>query len=150
MKLTIASALTVALLGLAAIGPETGAAAEVTIRTAGYTHFSATPAPTTPLNLPMQISSSVQLPIHVTGSVPTTTVGFHHRHAGFYGPRYVYRPYYAPYVAYRPYYYSPRPYVYGGFYPPNWGGYYGGPAFYRGPAAYGGGYWGGYPGGYHW
>ncbi|MBI3836447.1 MAG: hypothetical protein HY288_00760, partial [Planctomycetia bacterium] len=61
--------------------------------------------------------------------VPVTTVGFHHHHAAFYGPRYVYRPYYAPYVAYRPYYY-PRPYVYGGFYGPYGGGYFGGPAFY--------------------
>ena len=150
MRLRISSSLTMALLGLVAIGLQGATAADATIRTAGYTHASGTPAPTSSLNLPMQISSSVQLPVHVNGSVPATTVGFHHRHAAFYGPRYAYRPYYAPYVAYRPYYYAPRPYVYGGFYPPYLGGNFGGPAYYGGPAVYGGGYWGGYPGAYRW
>ncbi len=150
MKSRIPIALAVALLGLVAIGANTAAAADATIRTAGYTYISGTPAPTTSLNLPMQISSSLQLPVHVTGSLPATTVGFHHRrYAAYYGPRYVYRPYYAPYVAYRPYVY-PRPYVYGGFYAPYGGGFYGAPPFYGGPAVYGREYWGAYPGSYHW
>jgi hypothetical protein len=148
MNLSIHSALAMALVGAIAIGPKAATAADAPIRTAGYVHVTGTPAPTTPLNLPMQISSSVQLPVHVTGSVGATPVGFHHHRAFYYGPRYAYRPYYAPYAAYRPFYYAPRPYVYGGYYPPYWGGYYRGPGFYGGPAFYGG--FGGYRGGYYW
>ena len=153
MKSRIPSALAVALLGLVAVGPKTAAALDTTIRNAGYTFANGTaPAPATSLNLPMQIPNSVKLPVHVTGSLPATTVGFHHRHA-YYGPSYAYGAYYSPYVAFRPYYY-PRPYVYTGFYPPYsfYGapGAYLGPSFYETPAAYGRGYWGAYPGCYHW
>jgi hypothetical protein len=143
MRFGISIALIVALLGIASVGAVS--AADVPVRTAGYTYVTGTPAPTTSLNLPLQTSSSLQLPVQVTSNAPVTTVGFHHRYGAYYGPRYAYRPYYAPYVVARPYY-PPRPYV--GFYAP-YVGVYGGPAFYRGPAVYGRGYWGGYPG-YYW
>jgi hypothetical protein len=103
-------------------------AADVAVRPAVYTRTTATPAPTTTLDLPMQIPTTLNSPVQVTGNPTITTVGWrrygYYPAYGAYRPYYgAYRPYYRPYYAYRPYYY-PAPYR--AYYAP-YGAYYGGP-----------------------
>lgn len=133
MKRPLSAKLVAALLGLLAIPSGMAMAADATIRPAVYTHGTGTPAPTTTLDLPMQIPSTLNLPTQISNTPAVTTVGWrHYGYRPYYAPYAAHRPYVvAPYVAYRPYYY-PAPY-YGyaaGVYP----GY--GAAYYRGPGPY--------------
>ena len=94
-------------------------AADVAVQPAGYTLQTGTPAPTSTLDLPVQIPATAVSPMQVTDGSNVMTVGWRRPYRAYYGPGY-YRPYYRPYY-YRPY----RPYYGYGYYGPGYGYYYG-------------------------